>query len=217
MQRVLGSLVLSFLTLVVTPALAEKPPNLELSVNGGVRVGGSLDVGIEEEGLSVNSQEGHLSFDSSPSYGGMVGYRVQPNGFVFLSYSRQETTAHYRQNTAAGTDVQDGSASIEYFQLGGNLEYTRDRFTPYGGLSLGTTRFASLDVNSGDSWQFSAVLDGGVKIMLLPMLYARLLARMPLTFQSGSVYCFSGFGCAVTLNGTPLVQGEFQAGVTLAF
>jgi hypothetical protein len=55
-----------------------------------------------------------------------------------------------------------------------------------------------------------------LKIEITPFLYLRVLGRMPVTFPSGDMYCFSGRGCAVALHGQALVQGEFQGGLTLA-
>jgi hypothetical protein len=186
---------------------------IELSATVGSRFGGSLDVGTE----TVGGPQGTLSFDSAVSYGGILGVRVQPTGFAFLSYSRQETTAHFRQFADEGTIHEQARASIEYFQLGGNLEFPHERLIPYFGLSIGPARFAALDHDSADQWFFSAVLDGGIKIELLPSLYLRVLGRMPVTFQSGSVYCYPALGCLVALHGTPLVQGEVHGGVTVAF
>jgi hypothetical protein len=190
------------------------PKRIELSATAGARFGGSLDV--EPEGATDSANNGRLSFDDSPSYGGILGFRMQKYGFGFLSYSRQETTARFRQFSDEASQ-KTASASIEYFQVGGNLEITHGRITPYFGLSIGPARFASLESNGGDAWFFSAALDGGVKVRLLPFLYLRLLGRLPVTLQSSSLYCFGGVGCVVAVHGQPLVQGEVQGGVTLAF
>lgn len=188
---------------------------IELSATAGARFGGSLDVGLEGAD-DLSSDDGKLSFDDSVSYGGILGFRMQKNGLAFLSYSRQETTARFRL-FADDSSKKTASASIEYFQVGGNLEVTRGRVTPYFGLSIGPARFASLESDGADAWFFSAALDGGVKVELLPFLYLRVLGRLPVTFQSSSVYCYTGYGCLVALHGQPLVQGEVQGGVTLAF
>lgn len=201
--------------LALAPGAHAEPKRIELSATAGARFGGSLDVGLEGA-EDVDGDDGRLSFDSSVSYGGILGFRLQKNGLGFLSYSRQETTARFHQFSDSGAK-KTASASIEYFQVGGNLEVTRGRVTPYFGLSIGPARFASLESDGGDAWFFSGALDGGVKVELLPFLYLRVLGRLPVTFQSSSVYCYTGYGCLVALHGQPLVQGEVQGGVTLAF
>jgi len=190
---------------------------IEISATAGTRFGGSLDVESENPSPGTSGETGTLSFDTSFSYGGIIGYRVQPNGFAFLSYSRQETTARFRQFPAEGTNQVSGEASVEYFQLGGNLEVTRGRLVPYFGLSIGPARFAALGKDGQDSWFFSAVIDAGVKIMLTPNIYLRAVGRVPFTFQGGSVYCYTGYGCLVALHNSPLVQGELHGGLTVAF
>jgi hypothetical protein len=190
---------------------------IEISATAGTRFGGSLDVGAEDQADGTAGETGTLSFDTSFSYGGIFGYRVQPNGFAFLSYSRQETTARFRQFPAEGATQVSGDASVEYFQLGGNLEVTRGRLVPYFGLSVGPARFAALGKDGQDSWFFSAVIDAGLKIELTPNIYLRALGRVPFTFQGGDVYCYTGFGCLVALHSSPLVQGELHGGVTVAF
>lgn len=201
-------------------AQAAPPRQIEITGTAGYRFGGSLDVGLDDENDDVDDgvdEHGTVSFDSSASYGGILGIRVPRSGGVgFLSYSRQETTVRFKRFDGDGASGSEGSASIEYFQIGGNLEITRGRLTPYFGLSLGMTRFAGLDSDTGDRFFFSGALDGGLKIELTPFLYLRVLGRMPVTFPTGEMYCFSGRGCIVSLHGQALVQGEFQGGLTLA-
>ena len=184
-----------------------------------MRFGGSLDVGLDDESDDSEDgvdEHGSLSLDSAASYGGILGFRVQKNGLAFLSYSRQETTARYSRFEDDGVESDTADVSIEYFQVGGNLETTRGRLTPYFGLSIGATRFAALEEDRGDHWSISGAFDGGLKVELAPFLYLRVLGRMPITFPSGNVYCISSRGCVVALHGQALVQGEFQGGITLA-
>jgi hypothetical protein len=85
---------------------------------------------------------------------------------------------------------------------------------PYLGLSIGATRLAPVD-GSGNDFSFSAVLDGGVKIMLLDFLDVRVIGRMPVSFVSGeaAAFCVGGLGCAFHYSGQPLLQGQALLGV----
>jgi hypothetical protein len=179
---------------------------IELVGFGGVGFTGDL-------GVSSDTQGGNVSFDSAPVYGAMLGYRAQRNGYAYLSYSRMETTAYFRPSggfeSTGQTDV-----SFDYLQVGGNLQAPHGRVVPYLGLSIGATRLAPIE-GSGNDMSFSAVLDGGVKIMLLDFLDVRLIGRMPVSFISGesSALCVGGLGCVYHYSGQPLIQGQALLGV----
>jgi opacity protein-like surface antigen len=183
-----------------------KVRRIELVGFGGVGFTGDL-------GVSSDTQGGNVSFDSAPVYGAMLGYRAQRNGYAYLSYSRMETTAYFRPSggfeSTGQTDV-----SFDYLQVGGNLQAPHGRVVPYLGLSIGATRLAPID-GSGNDFSFSAVLDGGVKIMLLDFLDVRLIGRMPVSFISGdsSALCVGGVGCVYHYSGQPLIQGQALLGV----
>ena len=190
-------------------AHAQEQRRIEVVGFGGVGFTGDL-------GVTSGDQKGNVSFDSAPVYGGMLGFRAQPNGFAYLSYSRMETTAYFRPEGGFDTTAQR-KLSFDYFQVGGNLEGPSGRVVPYLGLSLGATRLAPVD-GSGNDFSFSAVLDGGVKIMLADVLDVRLIGRMPVNFISGeaAALCVGG-ACAVRYSGQPLIQGQALLGVGLHF
>lgn len=192
----------------------------EIDVTGGYRFGGTLGVDLDDypdddENTEDRDADGRVSVDSSPVFGGILGYRIQQNGFIFLSYSRQATTVRYRPDDPS-LEILETDASLEYFQFGGNLQTVRGRFTPYFGFSLGMGRFASLDEGS-DNFRFSIAFDGGVKVRIFDFLHLRLLTRLPITFTAGKVYCYTGAGCAFVTNASPFVQGEVQGGLGLSF
>lgn len=201
------SAVVLAVVFVSAPAAAHKPFEVDAAL--GYRFGGALDV-------DSGGTEGRVTLDGAPAFTGIFGYRIQPNGFIFINYSRQSTTARYRSDDLATTG-QTG-LSTEYLQFGGNLEVTRGRWVPYLGFSIGATRLAATDMG-GDEWRFSAVVDGGVKFDITEWLHLRLLGRLPFTFVSGEseVFCVVPGGCLVTLDGTPLIQGEVYGGVGLSF
>jgi hypothetical protein len=200
------------IALLTHPASAqEEARQRRIEVVGFGGVGFTADMGV-----SSDIQGGNVSFDSAPVYGGLLSFRAQRNGYAYLSYSRMQTTAYFRPSGGFDTSGQ-ADVSFDYFQVGGNLEAPHDRFVPYLGLSIGATRLASLDGNGGDDFSFSAVLDGGLKIMLTEFLDVRVIGRMPVSFVSGdaSALCASGYGCAFRYSGQPLVQGQALLGVGL--
>ncbi len=205
---------------LVTPAAATEPRWFELDATIGTRFGGRLAVDLEDgNGASVDSAK--LSTDSSLAWGIIGSYRVQRNGNIFVSYSRQETTFRLRTSGVSedgwAVDEVDGDASIEYFQFGGNLQATGSLVVPYLGVSVGLTRIAASKENGGDWARFNVTLDGGLRFDFFPLIDLRVFSRVPFTFPATEVYCFSGYGCALTTNRSPYVQGELHAGLGLKF
>jgi hypothetical protein len=194
------------------PAPAGEDHKIELDATVGVRFGGALEVTLDSDDGDI---PGRITADSSIAFGGIVSYRFQSNGFVFLNFSRQETDVHFRPNNIDEQAVETNGA-IDYLQFGGNLEITRGALTPYFGFSIGAAHFASHE-DGGDSWRFAGAFDGGVKLRILPFLHLRLLGRLPITFVDGELYCYTGYGCAAVSHGVPFVQGEVQVGVGLDF
>jgi hypothetical protein len=156
-----------------------------------------------------------VSFDGAPVYGALLGFRAQPSGYAYLSYSRMETTAYYRPSGGFETNGQ-ANISFDYLQAGGNLEAPHGRVVPYLGLSIGATRIAPID-GSGNDFSFSAVLDGGVKFKLTEFLDVRVIGRMPVSFVTGeaAALCVGGVGCAAFYSGQPLIQGQALLGLGL--
>lgn len=202
-------LLLSFAVLTTLSGRARAHNTFEVDGSLGYRFGGGSNV-------RVAGQEGWIGFEGSPSYGAIAGYRLRPDGFLFLSYSRQQTALVY---TADGGSTASSGVSVEYLHFGGNVETTRGRWTPYLGVSVGATRFADISGSgAGQQWFFSAAFDGGVKFEVLDFLHLRLLGRVPFTILSSDtgVLCPGG-GCVVSPSGEPSVQVELQGGVGVSF
>jgi hypothetical protein len=183
-----------------------------------VEIGGEAGVGFTSDLTLENADEkGHVSFDGGPIYGGRFGYRIQDNGFVYLSYHRQEATAYYRPDGSleAASNV---SLAFDHFQFGGNLEATRGAFVPYFGFGLGFLRTSSLS-GGGNDIAFSASLDGGLKIEVFPFLHLRLIGRLPVHFVTGDsgAVCVSGAGCGFVYRGDPVISGQALVGIGLQF
>ena len=206
----------TFILLVSSRAAHAQERERRIEVVGFGGVGFTGDLGVSSN-TQAGTETGNVSFDAAPVYGGMVGFRAQPKGFAYLSYSRMETTAYFRPSGGFETTAQT-KLSFDYFQIGGNLEGPSGRVVPYLGLSLGATRLAPVD-GSGNDFSFSGVLDGGIKLNLAEFLDIRVIGRMPVSFISGeaAALCVGGHGCAVRYSGQPLIQGQALLGVGLHF
>jgi hypothetical protein len=188
---------------------AERERRVEVVGFGGVGFTGNL-------GISSDAGSGNVSFDGAPVYGALLGYRAQPSGYAYLSYSRMETTAYFRPEGGFETNGQ-ANVSFDYLQAGGNLEAPHGKLVPYLGLSIGATRIAPID-GTGNDFSFSAVLDGGLKIKLTQFLDVRVIGRMPVSFVTGeaAAFCVAG-SCAAFYSGQPLIQGQALLGLGLHF
>jgi len=195
------------LLLLSAPAAAQNRWELDAAL--GYRFGGSADV--EAEGA-----EGRVTIGDDVAFTGIASYMVQPNGFVYLNYTRQVATLRYLSDDLQTTGETPLSTDVVHF--GGNLELPRGRVIPYLGFSLGATRFGAMDLGY-DSWAFSMALDGGVKVDITEWFHLRFLGRIPFTFvtSEAGAFCVSPVGCVVLVSGGPLVQGEVYGGIGLDF
>lgn len=185
--------------------------DIDVAGYGGVAVSNNI-------ATTIGGQDGRITFDPGPVWGAYLGYRIERDGFIYLSYSRQETTSHFVLNSTDASSASRG-VGIDWLQFGGNVETTKGRWAPFLGFSLGASRLSVLSGGVDDSWNFAAVLDGGVKFEVLPFMHLRLIGRIPFTFvaDTNEVLCPVGGGCEATLSGTPLIQPQILLGLGFNF
>lgn len=207
-MAVLGALAGLLLT---EPVAAHEHVEVDLAL--GYRILGGVD--ITRDGTDATD---HVSFDGSPVWGPIIGYRVRKDAFLFVNYTRQETTARLTPDGFA-TSTASGGLAIDSFQFGGNVEKTYGRFVPYLGLSVGVVRLSALRRSARDEWNFSAAFDGGLKIDLARWVHLRFLARLPLSFygSQSSTLCLESANCLVRLDGQPSLQAELLGGLGVSF
>jgi hypothetical protein len=212
------SILVRLAPLLLAPLLwgrsADAHHKIELDLTAGYRGFGGVDI-IESE--AVNG-DGRVSFDGSFVWGPIVGYRVRRDAFIFLNYTRQDTTARFTPKDSALSTLA-GGLSIDSFQFGGNVEKTMGRFVPYLGVTVGVARLAPRGRAARDEWNFSAAFDGGVKLDISKWLHLRLLARLPFSFYGGqsSTLCLTSDNCLVKLDGEPSLQAEILGGIGVSF
>jgi hypothetical protein len=220
-MRHLAPTLLAILVVVTASSHAMgSESRFEIDGTIGTRFGGTQSVDFEDDdGNTVSA--GRISADSALAFGLLASLKVQSQGSVFFSYSRQETTFRYHAGRSFdegwAIDDSSGTGAIEYFQFGGNLEAPTRLLIPYLGVSVGVTHLQALAGGEGDWTRFNITIDGGLRFEVVPLLDIRVLGRVPFTFPAAELYCFSGQGCAVISGGNPFVQGEFHAGFGLYF
>ena len=134
-------------------------------------------------------------------------------------YSRQSTNILFDSDTAAERTI--GNAAVEYFQLGGALEFGHDEKTkPFFALTVGATHLSPESPDFGDDWLFSFGGALGVKTYLSRNIGLRAQARLWMSTLSSDTdfWCTLPGGCVIVAsNSTFFTQGEFSGGVMFVF
>lgn len=194
---------------------------IELSVAGGYQFASTRKVNrLTPNSVNMvnDSQEGTLRITPSPVFTLMAGYRVQHDGFVYLSYTRSFSDFEYEE-TGDGdnsTDATD-SGALEFYQFGGNLEMTRGVFVPYLGASVGLARLISYGQERSQIF-FSPVLDAGFKIDVTRHIHLRVMGRVPFMFATGNVSCSpDGDSCLESDNVGVYAVPQLMGGLAFSF
>jgi hypothetical protein len=166
--------------------------------------------------LSVSS--GDLVVPSGLDWGVMADIRVADNGFFEFFYSRQETELQFKE-FPAGVTSKVFDMAVEYFQVGGQLEFYPGAIQPFTALTLGVTQFNPKADGLSSEWRFSGTIAGGGKFYLTKNIGVRGQGQLLMTFinSSGGMFCSSGSGCFGGVTGQAFIQGNFTAGLVLAF
>ena len=177
------------------------PMEVEFSAGYGFHFGGA-----------ASTREGTLTVDESGSFGFTLDIPVRQDARVELLWWRQNTQAEFQPFSGAPSS---SDMAVEYYQLGGMTEFPQGNLTPYGVLTLGTTRLVAKGSLSGDEWRFGGTLGGGVKIAGQGKIGLKLDGRLLWTARNSgsSFWCGTGGGCAIGITGDAIAQGLFSASV----
>lgn len=170
----------------------------------GYRVGGHFN------GL-IDAVE--YPFDGAKSYGGLVDFNLNRDNYkVELLWSHQETGFDRLINR----ELEPNRLQIDHFQGGIMQEVGTERARFAVSALFGGTRFASPAL--GSDLRFSGSVGGSVKVFPSPRVGLRLDARAYGVWVKGAAGAFCAGGtCAFAFSGTMMWQGDFTAGLILAF
>lgn len=210
-----AAVLVAFAGLVpATAALAKvdriEPGTLQLSGWAGYQFGGQIDADI-----------GEIDIDSAPAYGGQAGLRLQDDGFAFISFTQQSTTARIR--FANGSPDTSFDLDVGYLQFGGELDLHMYRhLVPFIGLSIGSTYLKPNEPGASTEWFFSGSALAGAKIPLTKHIGIRTQMRFLGTVigSDSDFYCVSsgGAACAIRVEDTTgFIQGDITGGLYVSF
>jgi len=151
--------------------------------------------------------------DSATSWGFILGRSNDGNSRYELLYSRQDT------HLADTTDPNDAfDLRVHYLHLGGTVDISRDRFTPFVSGGMGLTRLSPTGYGLDNETRFSLSLGGGLKWYPTDSLGLRLEFRGYGTVSdgTGSMFC-DGADCNLRLKGDLTPQFETNLGLIFRF
>jgi hypothetical protein len=198
----------AWLALAVILPHDARAQTVEITPFGGYRVGGGFfDV---QAGRVVDD-------DAAPSVGLVVNVDVglATPGLKFEGlFSREQVRVEIRPDSLfePPTLVR---VEVDQMQLGGIQEFGQTRVRPFLSGLLGLTRYAT----PGDTEvRFSVGAGGGVKLFATRHLGIRLDGRTYVTLVDvNSAGVCGGYGCLINFNVSPIWQGDFTAGLIVAF
>jgi hypothetical protein len=201
-------LIFGLLAILPTASARAQDRPVEIAPFAGIQFGGS-----------VQSQPGRLEIEPDLNYGVIVDVRVRKDATIQMLYGRQDTTLEFvSSNLFFPRRVRAGLA-VEYYHLGGAVEFGEGRLRPYFSLTVGATRFDPKVEDVGSEWRFSIGSGLGVKTFLSPRFGVRAEARVWPTFlqTSGGFLCSLPGGCLAQVEADFLTQGSATAGFFVAF
>jgi opacity protein-like surface antigen len=178
----------------------------EITPYGGYHMGGSF------EDITDDSRR---ELDSGSSFGLLAHLRQVQGAYYEFNYDKQTTELQ-------GANPFD--MTIEYFQVGGTLEFAQpeDRVRPYIVLTVGATRFAPEPGDLEEETAASMSLGFGAKIPVAKHVAVRLEARAYASFLNADseVFCVGTSetaACSIRVQSDYFIQGRALLGVTIGF
>ena len=199
--------VAMFLLAVARPTSAGEllgKERVELTPFFGYRIGGHFDGVLEPI---------HYPFDGAKSYGGLIDVNLNRDNYKFeMLWSHQKTGLE----RAFDGDPIRTPLQIDHFQAGIMQEVGNDRSRLAVSALFGGTRFATPTL--GSETRFSGSIGGVAKVFPTPHIGLRFDARAYGVFVKGvaGAFCVNGT-CAFAYSGNMMWQGDFTAGLILAF
>jgi hypothetical protein len=170
-------------------------------------------------GGGIQSRPGRLEIEPGLAYGAIVDVRVRPDATIQMLYGRQDTDLEFESSDLFFPQTVRAGLAVEYYHLGGAVEFGEGRLRPYFALTVGATRFDPKVEGVGSEWRFSIGSGLGFKTYVSPRFGLRLEARVWPTFlqTSGGFLCTLPGACLVNVEADFLTQGSATAGFFVAF
>jgi opacity protein-like surface antigen len=202
------TLILIALLAAAPIARADDLPQFQVGLNGGYRMGGSLE--DQETG-----EDRDLDDAGSYAVSLELRYGKGDDRFYQLWYSHQSSSVN--------DGIENHGADVEYLHIGGTIPFGGwEHAQPYFAAGLGATRFSTSAPGADDSTHFSGSAAVGLDVPLGENVAIRFEARGYATFvdTNTAFFCKSDNGegvCRIVASGSTILQGEALAGILVRF
>ncbi len=167
-------------------------------------------------GGKFTSYQGDLNVVDNQNYGIFVDIPINPRGIKGeILYSRQDTIFELRTQPPNRVTRYLFDIAVEYYNVGAIYERPRGKVRPYGGVTVGGSRFYPKTGGFDDEWFFNITFGGGAKAYLSKHvgLRADLRVLAPMNFSGTGLWVGAGgvdFGVAT---GSVIAQGNVSLGL----
>lgn len=186
------------------------PMDHKLEVSGLWGYSWTSDYEVYNVNLDTN---GKFDIKSNDHWGVEVDVNVRPGAQLVLAYDRMSSRVTFQPTRPPGQKRELGDIDVEYWQIGGISGPFNGKFMPYGGMTVGGTRFIG---GGEDAWKFSFVPQLGAKFYASPRIALRVHARFPITLiDSGFGFGFGTGGSYASVNGTGVVAADLGGGISI--
>lgn len=186
---------------VATSAAPALAGSFELSLLGGLRMGGELEDGLTGEYRSV---------EASPSFGLAIGFPLEPERILEVVWTHQEG-----QVDGASADGGPVSFDLDTVGIGGTADWRRGRWRPFLSGTAGVTVLSPEQPGFDTAVLFTMTLGGGAKVPVSPKLGLRFEGRGVFMLATSSTSGVCGGGrCVLSFSGSGIVQLELLTGLT---
>lgn len=167
------------------------------------------------DSLEDETMEEVVDVDETSSFGFILSMRRDRVSNYDLYFSRQDTRLI---PLSAGVPGELLDIRIDYFHLGGTVEYQEDKLHPFATGGLGIARISPANEIFGTETKFSFSLGGGVNVPVTENIDVRFEARALGITTSGDrrILCSNG-QCVAQFEGSLFLQYEASLGLSIAF
>lgn len=201
---ILNGLKLLLGLLAVTTTSMAHSSEFSITPFAGYRISDSLEDDVTTEVIDL---------DETSSFGFILSTRRDRQSTYDFYFSRQDTVL---QSTAPAAD--NMGVRIDYYHIGGTVDYKADNLHPFASGGLGFTRVTASDQDLSAETRLSLSIGGGLKLPVTEDATLRFEGRVLGTAirGDGSILCANG-KCTAMFNGEFFLQFEVNAGLSIAF
>lgn len=152
-------------------------------------------------GTKLNYGQNYLKMDDSEQYGLTVGYDVDGELMVELTWIHQDSELLLRDIIFAPSETRLSDIAADWVQVGVSKYFQDEGVKPFLGGGLGFTIFSPgnenfeiVDRGLSSSTKFSFFFKGGVNIMLTEVVGINLQGNLMFPVEWGGIYVSGGTG-----------------------